>query len=181
MRRAERNAALNGLGNVRFVNAAAGDRPGEMRLYRPGARDANRARASLLHHAYLTGVPVTVPVMTLDDICRGQRVALVKIDVEGHEAAVVRGAAATIAAHMPSIIFEYAPELLGGGLRSPFEWLAGQGYEMFNVRARRNRITGRICLALDRMPDQPAHAGNLLAVSPAAIKKTGSLTRLRVL
>lgn len=181
MRRAERNVALNGLSNVRFVNAAAGDRPGEMRLYRPGARDANRARASLLHHAYLTGVPATVPVVTLDDICRGQRVALIKIDVEGLEGCVVQGAAATISAHAPSIIFEYAPELLEGGSRSPFEWLAGQGYEMFNVRARRHRITGRVCLALDRVAGLRAQAGNVLAVSPAAIAENGSLTRLRAL
>lgn len=181
MRRAERNVALNALSNVRFVNAAAGDRPGEMRLYRPGTRDANRARASLSHHAYLTGVPVTVPVMTLDDICRGQRVALIKIDVEGHEDSVARGAAATITAHAPSIIFEYTPELLEGGLRSPFEWLAGQGYEMFNVRARRNRITGRVCLALDRVLELPAQGGNLLAVSRAAIPKIASLARVRVL
>ncbi len=53
--RAGRNVALNNLSNVRLRNAAASDKPGEMRLYRPGEADTNRARASLLRHAYLTG------------------------------------------------------------------------------------------------------------------------------
>ena len=55
VRRTQRNVALNGLANVRVISAAASDRAGEMRLYRPSPRDTNRARASLLHHPYLTG------------------------------------------------------------------------------------------------------------------------------
>ena len=63
--------------------------------------------------------------MTVDDACAGAPVALIKIDVEGHEAAVVRGAADTIAADAPSVVFEYAPELLEDPVaQTPFGWLA---------------------------------------------------------
>jgi FkbM family methyltransferase len=172
IRRAGRNVALNGLETVRLVNAAASDQPGEMQLYRPSPWDTNRARASLLHHPYLTGPATGVPVVTLDDVCAGQRVSLIKIDVEGHEAAVVRGAAATISREMPSIIFEYAPELLASATQSPFGWLAERGYEMFVVRAPRHRITGRVRLALDPAPDQPREGGNILAVPAAAARIT---------
>ena len=41
--RTERNITLNGLANVRVINAAASDLPGEMQLYRPSPRDTNRA------------------------------------------------------------------------------------------------------------------------------------------
>ena len=63
--------------------------------------------------------------MTVDEACDGAPVALIKIDVEGHEAAVVRGAAETIAAHAPAVIFEYAPHLLDDPVaQTPFGWLA---------------------------------------------------------
>jgi FkbM family methyltransferase len=167
VRRARRNVALNGLENVRLIGAAASERVGELSLYRPSPQDTNRARASLLHHAYLTGVATTVPVVTIDDVCAGQPVALIKIDVEGHEAAVVRGAAGTIAGHMPSVVFEYAPDLLDDVVaQTPFGWLAECGYTLFRVRPARHGITGRVRLALDRLAETPAAGGDFLAVSP---------------
>jgi len=169
VRRTERNIALNDLGNVRVVNAAASERPGEMPLYRPGPSDTNRARASLHHHSYLTGSATTVPVVTVDDMCRGAAVALIKIDVEGHEAAVVRGAAGTIAAHAPSVIFEYAPELLDDrAAQTPFGWLAERGYLLYRIRSARHGITGRVRLALDRMTGPSPTGGDLLAIAPQA-------------
>jgi FkbM family methyltransferase len=167
VRRTNRNIALNGVANVRVISAAASEHAGEMRLFRPSPWDTNRARASLLHHPYLTGTKTTVPAVTVDDVCAGQPVSLIKIDVEGHEAAVVRGAAGTIAEYAPSVVFEYAPELLEDPVaQTPFGWLADSGYLMFRVRADRRGITGRVRLALDRVQEPPAAGGDLLAVSP---------------
>lgn len=165
--RARRNIALNGLSNVRVIDAAASERVGEMRLYRPSQRDTNRARASLMHHRYLTGPATTVPVVTIDNLCADAPVALIKIDVEGHEAAVVRGAADTIARYTPSIVFEYAPELLDDAAQTPFGWLAERGYLLLRVRPSRHGITGRVRLALDRLYEPPSAGGNLLAISPS--------------
>ena len=175
--RARRNVALNGLGNVRVMHAAASDMPGQTVLYRPGDSDTNRARASLLPHRYLTGTAVAVPVTTVDEACgsgaggsggtsRG-RVAVIKIDVEGHEAAVVRGAAGVIGRDAPAVIFEYAPDLLADSSLTPFEWLAGRGYEMYRIRPLRHGLTGRVRLALERLPERPATGGDILAVAPA--------------
>jgi FkbM family methyltransferase len=175
IRRAQRNVALNGLETVRLINAAASDQPGEMQLYRPSPCDTNRARASLLHHPYLTGAATIVPVVTLDEVCADERISLIKIDVEGHESAVVRGATATIARDKPSIVFEYAPELLESPEQSPFRWLAEQGYVMFDIRAARHRITGRVRLCLDRAAEQPQHGGNILAVPATAAARIGSI------
>jgi FkbM family methyltransferase len=167
VQRTNRNVALNGVANVRVISAAASERAGQTRLFRPGPWDTNRARASLLHHPYLTGITRTVPVVTVDDVCAGEPVSLIKIDVEGHEAAVVRGAAGTIAKYAPSVVFEYAPELLEDAVaQTPFGALADSGYLMFRVRAARHGITGRVRLALDRLREPPAVGGDFLAVSP---------------
>jgi FkbM family methyltransferase len=166
VQRTNRNVALNRLANVRVISAAASERPGEMRLYRPSPWDTNRARASLLHHPYLTGAHTTVPVVTVDSVCAGVPVALIKIDGAGHEPAVVCGAADTIAGHSPSIVFRFEPMLLADGAQTPFSWLAERGYTLFRVRAARHGITGRMRLALDRLHEPPVEGGDLLAVTP---------------
>jgi FkbM family methyltransferase len=173
--RAQRNITLNGLANVRVISAAASDLAGEMRLYRPSPRDTNRARASLYHHPYLTGVATTVPVVTVDGICADAPVALIKVDVEGHEAAVLRGAANTIARYAPSLIFEYAPELLGDVVQPPFCWLTERGYAVFRIRAARHRLTGRGRLALHRVQEPHPEGGNFLAVADATATSIDSL------
>lgn len=174
--RVRRNVALNGLGNSRVINAAASDQGGHTVLYRPGATDTNRARASLLRHSYLTGTAITVPVVTVDSVCidracddaaPGARVAVIKIDVEGHEAAVVRGAARVIARDAPVVIFEYAPQLLDDASQTPFNWLAERGHEMFRARCARHGLTGRGRLVLEPLPARPAAGGDIVAVPVA--------------
>ena len=165
--RASHNVALNGLGNVRFVNAAASDTAGQTRLYRPGPSDTNRARASLLHHPYLTGAAATVPVVTVDDVCDGKPVALIKIDVEGHEAAVVRGAAAASSPRRAvGHLRVRAGAARGDAAQPPFGWLAERGYEMFRVRRARTPVTGRARLALDRAVARPPLAATSLPLAP---------------
>jgi FkbM family methyltransferase len=168
--RTRRNVELNGLSNVRLHNAAASDAVGEMRLYRPGNADTNRARASLLNHSYLTGESITVPVLTIDDLAGLDRVALIKIDVEGHEDAVVRGAARVIERDAPAVIFEHAADLLDDDAQSPFEWLADRNYALFAVDSVRHPVTGRVRLGLDRVGELSPLCANYLAVSSAAAK-----------
>ena len=177
-RRARGNVELNELTNIRVIQAAAADHRATALLYRPGTADANRARASLLHHAYLTGQTEEVPTVVIDELCPDP-VALIKIDVEGAEAAVVAGAAATITRDRPAVIFEYAPEALGREVSSPFGWLAEQGYEMLLIRCQRNKITGRGRLILDRLAGLPAADGDILAVPPASASRVSSLVSRR--
>lgn len=165
--RARENIALNGLANARVIQAAASAVAGEtVALYRAADLNPNRAMASLHPHEHLTGPAIEVQTITIDEACPGP-VALIKIDVEGHEAGVVAGAAQTIARYSPAIVFEYAPELLAGQAQGPFRRLADAGYLMYRISNRRNPVTGRCRLELRPLHAQPESGGNLLAISEA--------------
>jgi FkbM family methyltransferase len=176
-RRNAANAALNGLDQVTVVQAAASDRAGQrVTLYRAADADANRARASLFPYPYLTGRAAPVRTVTVDEAAGGP-VALIKIDVEGHEAAVVAGAAATIAASAPAIVFEYAPELLADPAQCPFDQLAAAGYRLYRICYPRHRVTGRGALALDPLPARPTVGGDLLAAAGRRADRIAALVR----
>jgi FkbM family methyltransferase len=179
--RARRNIMLNQLSHVDVINAAASDEGGgKVPLYRPDTEDTNRGRASLLQHSYLTGGTSNVQVVTIDEICPGS-IALIKIDVEGHEAAVVRGAAATIDHYSPAIVFEYAPELLHDASQSPFGWLADRGYELLRIRHLRNGVTGRGRLVLHRLQELPAEGGDILAIPALRVERLSTLCTRRII
>jgi FkbM family methyltransferase len=166
-RRATENIALNGLANARVIQAAASAAAGEtVTLYRAADQNPNRARASLYPHGYLTGAADEVQTITVDEACPGP-VALMKIDVEGHEAAVVAGAARSIERYSPAIVFEYAPELLADPAQCPFSRLLAAGYLMYRIGSRRNPLTGRCRLELHSLHRQPRASGDILAISEA--------------
>ncbi len=56
------------------------------------------------------------------------RVALMKIDVEGHELAVLQGAQALIARDRPVVVLEQAEHDIGNGTSAAVDWLRGAGY-----------------------------------------------------
>jgi len=74
-----------------------------------------------------------VPCTTADLFCAGYLIKpdLIKIDVEGHEAHVLRGLKATIADHHPTIFLEIHPKRLaacGEDVQEMLEALMTQGY-----------------------------------------------------
>lgn len=79
-----RNVAINGIADrVEAHNCALGERAGEL-SFSSGLDTMN-------HVAVDGGGDVAVPVRTLDELCGERTPALIKIDVEGYETAVVRG------------------------------------------------------------------------------------------
>jgi FkbM family methyltransferase len=178
-RRAAGNIALNGLANARVIQAAASAVAGAaVSLYRAADAHPNRAMASLHPHAHLTGPAADVTTITVDEACAGP-VALMKIDVEGHEGAVVAGAAETIERYSPAVVFEYAPELLADPAQCPFRRLHDAGYLMYRISNRRGRLTGRCSLELAPLYEQPEIGGDLLAVSEADAPRIMSLVASR--
>jgi FkbM family methyltransferase len=80
-----------------------------------------------------------VPFTTIDALCQGSGLvpSLIKIDVEGAEADVVRGARATLLAHRPAICLELhfdEMERRGESAGALLEELASMGYRFESTR-----------------------------------------------
>lgn len=111
--------------------------------------------------------PVTVELRRLDDcldIPAGRRISLVKIDVEGHEAAVIQGGLQLLERHHPALVIEIRgnPDEAGSSAHSVLRTLSGMGYEVFmptpgGMRPRAVGEQGVDYVFLHRSP--PADAG----------------------
>lgn len=103
-----RNVALNGLSvEVETIAAAAGAEAGEAPLNLAARNRGAHSLAPLLR-ATETGETIDVPVMTADQALARSRahqpVTLVKIDVEGHELAVLEGMTGLLGRGVPLMI-----------------------------------------------------------------------------
>jgi hypothetical protein len=82
------------------------------------------------------GQPATIEVARLDDLVDGP-IDLVKLDVEGHEPAALRGMAGLIAAHAPLIVTEaneYWLRTCSGTRTAAYaEMLIELGYRLYDV------------------------------------------------
>lgn len=107
---ARRTAALNGLGNVAFENAAISDRPGELLLRTRdlcGRALGGAARLVPGESSRRRGATVVVPAVTVDQVVPvARRVGIVQLDLEGHEKAALVGARRTIERNRPILILE---------------------------------------------------------------------------
>ena len=107
-----RNVAENCLeGAVKVFRSAVSDRLGRATLYIPDPSHGLIETSSSLNAAFKPHTnTIEVDVVTLDALLMtGQKVCVVKIDVEGHEAAVLRGATSMIARDRPILFVEVLP------------------------------------------------------------------------
>ena len=109
---------------VECVQAVAADRAGELRLAVNPAHPGD-------HRIAEQGEPVSA--LAIDDLTAGEGrpVALVKIDVQGAELLVLRGAWRTIQQHRPALFVELddcALKKFGSSSRELIESLARRGY-----------------------------------------------------
>ena len=114
------NVQLFGQPNVTLINAAASDRTSRVALSIPKF-DSGLVNYYEAHLA--TGQEGGLPVLALaiDSLDFDRRVALVKIDAEDHEAAVLKGMAKLIARDHPVLIVET-------GSKAVVETLSALGY-----------------------------------------------------
>jgi FkbM family methyltransferase len=92
-----------GLTNVTLVNAAVSDHDGTVAM-EPAHWEDGRPN---LYQAHVSSCSGNIRATTVDTLCRNFRTLdFIKCDVEGHEAAVVRGATETIARLKPIWLLE---------------------------------------------------------------------------
>jgi len=110
--RLKANVKLNRLENVDLCPVALSDQSGIVTLHIPKDGDYNQGLGSI-HSANLEEASdqVNVPKISLDDWVDQHylsRIDLIKIDVEGHEMQVFKGAYQTLKKFKPILIFEFS-------------------------------------------------------------------------
>jgi FkbM family methyltransferase len=119
-----------GLHNVTVEAKAVYSQSGHHDLFVPAGHQPG---ASLVHRAAEAEsfTVLSVPVVALDDYFNeNDRVALLKIDVEGAELGVLKGAERILRRHGPLLIFECENRHLAPGtVDEVFSWLEALGYE----------------------------------------------------
>lgn len=128
----KRNIALNAFANIEVLDFGLGEAAATVSLCTPAPR--NRGGNRILEKP--VGDYVNIQVRSLDEFIeeRGiERVHLMKVDVEGFELRLLRGARRTIAKSRPKLFVEVSDGLLRGSGTSASELLktiADWGYEM---------------------------------------------------
>jgi len=126
------NIRRNDLSNVKPFKYAVSDSEGEASLYVDKASersslfsdqgDSERTRRNI---ETIESVKM-VSLDTLAESLKFDRIDVIKIDVEGSELAVLRGAKRTITKYMPNIVLEWHP--LGGPLDGIRSFFSTSGY-----------------------------------------------------
>ena len=146
---------------VRFQRAAVGDRSGTAMLTFP-VETLNSGGAYLLREgaAPLTGnLQKSVPVVALDDLDLRRPVRFIKMDVEGAEPQVIRGATRLLTADRPMILSELHPVQLerASGVKADefLTQLHGLGYRAHTIDgpAKAGHYRTMLGPAIYRAPD----------------------------
>ncbi len=154
----QKNLALNNAGNVKPMRLALADKPGSLKLY----HDLDPTRNSLAPGDVRQDFE-EVQVRTLDDVLAElgvPRADFVKIDVEGADELVCRGAQKTLRASFPPVFFETnsgAAVRMGLKRHGTSEFLQGLGYELHSFEDGK----------LTKLSPGAVPEGNLLALHPA--------------
>jgi FkbM family methyltransferase len=130
-----------GFVNVTVEAAGVSEASGTLTLHVPGAGRPSPGASFSPAVAWLSpGRDVAVPVVSLDEYFRREprRIAAIKLDVEGHELAVLGGARALIEKNAPLVVFECETRHVGEeGVRAALAFFSGCGYEGWFVRRGR--------------------------------------------
>lgn len=144
------------------TNAAVSDRSGEVTLYVPrqthGLASVESANPGLKDGNVGPVDAVQVPAVRLDEITFAP-VSLIKIDVEGHEEAVLKGAINTLNQHRPSLIIESDNRHNPGVVARVLTLLSGLGYSGYFFKDGRLRSVAEFDARRDQDSEVLARIG----------------------
>jgi FkbM family methyltransferase len=116
-----------GASNVRIHHVALADHDGEVELNVPVSYGRKLDFLGTLRDVSGEHTTLHVPMRCLDGY-GFQNVGFMKIDVEGFELSVLRGAEKTILANQPNLLIEVEQRHLDFPMHHVFDWLTNRGY-----------------------------------------------------
>lgn len=138
--RLEENLSLNALSGVTTYRVGLSDSPATATIHVPCG--PNKGMATLHRDAKTPTDPEVIVLDTLDRLVASgtiDRVDVMKVDVEGHELAVLEGAENTLKTFRPLVACEFSKEHLGRAGHHPeqvTEKMATLGYQPFALDER---------------------------------------------
>ncbi len=161
------HARFDGDARVEIVEAAVGDEPGALRFFEEPAAGKGSSLVPGFSRASGTSREVLVTTLDVELEKRGwERVDLLKIDAEGYDLRVLRGARRLLQARGAGVLqFEYnrSWQLAGETLHGAFALLEGFGYGVYLLK-RDGLYT------LDyRLYEEYFEYSNFVAIAPAAM------------
>ena len=116
------------------VNVGLSNREGSLPFHINRSNIGGSQIIDVNHESIEDAIKINVkPLDQLNEL-KDARVALIKVDVEGSELNVLKGAKDTISKNMPAILFEQsAPEIINGS-SSVIKYLEDLGYEFFIIK-----------------------------------------------
>lgn len=130
----EETCRINGLDWVTVCGAAASDRSGTAQLALHGSSELNELVSEPPSGS--SGGRATVVCMTLDSLVDDhglERVDWIKIDAEGHELSVLKGAVSLLRRFKPRILYENVAAGQGANLEVS-RWLQQAGYQLYHYQ-----------------------------------------------
>jgi len=125
----EHNIILNRFQNVELNELALSNDTGLINLYLPKHLGGTSGVAQVWNPGNWNAFS-RVSGVTLDSVFHGDSLHLIKIDVQGHELEVLKGAHQVIVRHHPIILCEISPE----NQRVVFELLRSLDYEVSQIK-----------------------------------------------
>lgn len=140
------NISLNSMENIKAIEKGVGSEKGEAKIY--DRWDINRGGASLLS-SNSDQEGFDIQVVTLDEVFENIKVSMIKIDVEGFELEVLKGAKRILSSVNPPIIIvecvkekehpDYSREALYSWLKS-----TNSKYKFYILKGSKSRKSGLV-------------------------------------
>ncbi len=146
------NKTINQFAQIKLTQVALGNKEKEETIY---SETENRGGASIINHTSKKGIKIKVK--RLDDINIIEKINIIKIDVEGFEFEVLKGAEKTIKKDKPVLIIEYSKMRANSAKDLEiYEWIKSFNfYKIYKLRFGKERPSELIEIKSSK--DLPEH------------------------
>ncbi|MDX1348779.1 MAG: FkbM family methyltransferase [Putridiphycobacter sp.] len=148
----EQNKALNNYSQIEIHSFALGNESGQQTIF---TENENRGGASIVNHSDGNGLMINVE--RLDTVEINSKVNVLKIDVEGYEFEVLKGAEQIIKTDRPYLIVEYSVDR-NNTISSDklFHWLQTlASYRLYKLKHGKERTSALV--EIKTVADLPVH------------------------